>query len=82
MRRVTIQFGLQNRELPQTVSELRVLDFSARVFNRLVEPAEDLLERIVVALAVAARQVGVQARARQHQRGVFDHDLVLSLIHI
>src|SRR6185437_3391915 len=70
------EFGLEDVQLPQAVLELRIFGRRRGVFDRAVETAEDLFERVVVALAVAAGKVGVTARGLLHQRRVFDHDLI------
>jgi hypothetical protein len=60
---VTRQLGFENPQLPEAVGELRILGFGVRMRNGVIEATEDLLERVVVAFAVAARQIGVGARA-------------------
>ena len=57
------QLGFQDLQLPEPSDELRVFGLSDRIFNRLVEAAEHLLERIVVAFAVAAGKIGIGPRA-------------------
>ena len=57
------QLGFQDGQLAQAVHELRVLGLGGRVADGIVEAAEDLLEGVVVAFAVAAGKVGVGARA-------------------
>src|SRR5204863_8066444 len=46
------------------------------IFYGSIEPAEYLLEGIIVAFAMAARQIGVRASFFGHQRWIFDHHLI------
>src|SRR5450759_3371617 len=52
---VAFHLGFENGQLAQPVDELGVVGSRGGIRDRLVEAAEDLLEGIVVAFAVAAR---------------------------
>src|SRR5207302_5860164 len=65
------QRRIEDCELPQAVGELRICGRGRRVLNRLIEPAEDLFECIVIAFAMAAREVGERTRAWLEQRRIF-----------
>ncbi len=69
-------FGVEDPQLPQAIGELRILWCSAALPDGSIEPPKDLLESVVVALTVAARQIGKSARRRLQQRGILDEDLV------
>src|SRR5580692_7389836 len=73
---MTLHLSVQNRQLPKAIAELRILRRGIRCTERSVEPPEDLLEGVVVALAVAARQVGVAARRRLQQGRILYVDLI------
>src|SRR5581483_381296 len=73
---MALELRVQNQHLPQPVRELRILRLRIRVFDRRVEAPENLLECVVVAFAVAARQIRIGSRAVLQQSGIFDDDLV------
>jgi len=57
---MALEHGVQDFQLAQTVLELRVFG-DDRGSNGGVEAAEDLLEGVIVAFAVAAGEIGVAA---------------------
>src|ERR1019366_7969537 len=76
MATITLQLCFQNDQLTESIRELRILRFHTGIFDRRIEAAEDLLERVVIAFAVSAGEIGVRARAFLQQRGIFDNYLV------
>src|ERR1700735_131551 len=63
-RKVALERSLDDTQLPDSVNKLRIFGRAGRIANRSIEAAEDLLERIVVAFAVAARKIGITTRCR------------------
>ena len=61
-RPVALQSRAENRELPQSIDELRVLGCRARRVDRCIESPEDLFEGVVVAFAMAAWKICVAPR--------------------
>src|SRR6202789_200800 len=78
-RVVTPECGVQNLKLPQTVGELWIVRLSSGRTDRTVEPPENLLERIVVAFAVATGKIGEGARSGRQQRWIFYENLIRGL---
>src|ERR1700683_2763424 len=74
-RTVALEHGVEDGQLPQSIDELRIL-WSTAGADRSIKPAEDLLERVVVAFAVSARKVGVAASLRLEQRRIFNKDVI------
>src|SRR5579883_3303717 len=67
---VAFELRFEEREATEAVGEGRVFGGRGRVEDRRVEAAEDLLEGVVVAFAVPAREIGVGAGALFEQRGI------------
>src|ERR1700722_3206388 len=61
-RTVALERSIDDTQLPDSVNKLRIFGRAGRGGNRSIEAAEDLLERIVVAFAVAARKIGITTR--------------------
>ena len=61
---IAFNLRVEDRQLSQPIDELRILRRGVGRSDRSVEPPENLLERVVIALAVAARQIGERARCR------------------
>jgi len=59
---MALQRGVEDRELPKSIDELRILGQAARCADRSIEPPEDLLECVIVAFAMAAWKIGIAAR--------------------
>src|ERR1700689_625181 len=55
----TLEHRVENPHLADPILEGGIIDWRLRIHDSLVEAAEDLLEGVRVAFAVAARQIGV-----------------------
>lgn len=75
-RAIALQRGVENRELPQSVDELRILGRLAERRDRGVEAPKDLLEGVVVAFAVAAGKIGIAASGGLEQGRILDEHLI------
>src|SRR5580704_7447428 len=73
---MALEHGVEDGQLPQSVDKLRVLGRTTRCSNRSIEAAEDLLEGVVVALAVSAGKVSVASRPGLEQRRIFNEDFI------
>ena len=76
---MALQRGFEDGQLAQSVRELRIFGLRSRLPDRSVEAAEDLLECVVVAFAVAAGKVGVAAGGGLQQRRIFNDDLIAAI---
>src|SRR5947207_10487975 len=72
----TLEYSFHELHATESIDELCVLGGRGAIFYGSIEPAEYLLEGIIVAFAMAARQIGVRARFFGHQRWIFDHHLI------
>jgi len=59
---MTLESGVEDGQLPQSIDELGILGGRARGADCGVEAPEELLECVVVSLAVAAGKIGVATR--------------------
>src|SRR5580692_233248 len=76
---MALKHGIQDFQLAQSVGQLRVLRTRVWGRNGGVEAAEDLLESVVVAFAVAAGKIGVPAGFGLEQRRIFDRNLIAAI---
>ena len=58
---VAFKLRLHYPHLPQAIQHLRILGNRFSLCDGRIEPPEDLLERVVVSLGVASRQIGVRS---------------------
>ena len=76
---IALNLRVEDRQLAQPICELRILGYGIGRCDRSVEPPEDLLERVVIALTVAARQVREAASSRLQQGGILYEDLIAGI---
>ena len=76
---VARQGRLEKLHHAQTVRKLRVLGRRCWIENRSIEPLEDLLEGVTVALAVPSRQIRKLGCAPVQERRVLEHQLIGNL---
>src|SRR5690349_11707213 len=76
---VTLEFRVQDHQLPQSVHKFRILRLRNGIFDGCVEPSKHLLERVVVAFAVAAGKIGVRSCAFFQQPRILDDHLVVGV---